>query len=64
VATARVSAVAIGAHPEALIGDGGHTRLVTVGDRLDGTTVTTIDDGGVTLADGRRLVLAPTDGHP
>jgi hypothetical protein len=64
VASARVGAVAVGAHPEALVDDGGHTRLVTVGDRLDGAAVTAIDDGGITLADGRRLVLAPVDGHP
>jgi len=62
--TARVSAVGVGARREALVDEGGHTRLVTIGDRLDGAPVTAIDDGGITLADGRRLVLAPADGHP
>jgi hypothetical protein len=60
---ARVSAIAVGAHPGALIVEGDTTQLVTVGDRFDGTTVAAIDDGGVTLGDGRRLTL-PAVGAP
>ncbi len=60
---ARVSAIAVGAHPGALIVDGEGTHLVTAGDRFDGTTIVAIDDGGVTLGDGRRLAL-PAVGAP
>ncbi len=56
---AHVSAVAIGAQAEAIVVDGGRTRLVTLGDALEGSLVSAIDEGGLTLADGRRLSLAP-----
>jgi hypothetical protein len=53
----HVSAIAVGAHPGALIVEGDTTHLVMVGDGLDGTTIAAIDDDGVTLGDGRRLTL-------
>lgn len=56
-ASVRVAAVVTGTHPFALVTDEGGPHLVGRGDRLEGSIVTTIDGGGVTLADGSRLPL-------
>jgi hypothetical protein len=58
--SARVTAVATGAHPFALVDEAGTTRLVTVGDRLASDTVAAITAGGVRLARGKLLTVAPT----
>jgi hypothetical protein len=59
-ATPVVRAIALGTNPSALVDEGGGTHLVAAGDRLGTTTIATIDAGGVTLADGRRMPLAPS----
>jgi len=55
--SARVTALVTGAHPYALLDDSGATRLVTLGDRIGGTTIAAISASGVRLADGRTLPL-------
>jgi hypothetical protein len=57
--TARVTAVVTGAHPFALVEDAGATRLVTVGDRIAGDAIAAITAGGVRLANGSVLAIAP-----
>ncbi|HEV8022437.1 MAG TPA: hypothetical protein VGP41_14275 [Candidatus Lustribacter sp.] len=61
VALTRVTAIATGANPTAVVETGGATRIVNVGDSLDGSTVAAIDDDAIRLADGRRLSLEPPD---
>lgn len=56
---ARVTAVATGAHPSALLEEAGQVRLVTVGDRVGAASVSRIDAGGVHLSDGSVLALQP-----
>ncbi|HZO92448.1 MAG TPA: hypothetical protein VFB22_01670 [Candidatus Baltobacteraceae bacterium] len=53
----RVAAIVTGEHPAALVTDGSGTRLVGVGERVDGTRITAIAERGVRLADGRVLSL-------
>jgi hypothetical protein len=55
----RVTAVVTGAHPFALVDEAGTTRLVTVGDRLAGEAIAAITAGGVRLAHGSVLPVAP-----
>lgn len=57
--TARVTAVVTGAHPYALVDDAGTTRIVTVGDNIASDAITAITAGGVRLANGRMLTVAP-----
>jgi hypothetical protein len=61
-APVRVAAVATGIHPTAIVDEGGTPRVVTIGDRLDDSTVSAIDDDAVELADGRRFSLEPEGG--
>jgi hypothetical protein len=61
--SARVTALVTGAHPYALLDDAGTTRLVTLGDRVGGTTIAAISASGVRLANGRTLPLV-TDPAP
>jgi hypothetical protein len=61
-APVRVTALATGVHPTAIIGEGAASRIVTIGDRLDGSTIAAIGDDAVVLADGRRLSLEPETG--
>ena len=56
----RVTAVATGPHPYALIDDADGTRLVTVGDRAGGDTVVAITARGLRLATGRDVPLLST----
>lgn len=53
----RVTAVVTGAHPFALVDEGGTTRLVTVGDRVTGDVVAAINGDGVRLAHGAVLAV-------
>jgi len=55
--SARITALVTGAHPYALVDDGGTTRLVTLGDRIGDAIVAAISAAGVRLADGRTLPL-------
>jgi hypothetical protein len=57
--TARVTAVVTGAHPYALVDDAGTTRIVTVGDHIASDAIAAITAGGVRLANGRMLTVAP-----
>ena len=60
----RVTAVATGAEPSAVVDIDGVPRIVNPGDALDGSTVAAIDDDAVLLADGRRLPLEPAGAAP
>jgi hypothetical protein len=53
----RITAIVTGAHPFALVDDGGTTRLVTLGDRIGDDTVAAISAAGVRLTSGRTLPL-------
>jgi hypothetical protein len=55
----RVTAVVTGRHPFALVDEAGTTRVVTVGDRIDGDTIAGIDAVGVRLERGAMLPVAP-----
>ena len=55
----RVTAIATGEHPTAIVKSGGTSRVVTIGDAIDGSAIETIDDATVVLANGRRLSLEP-----
>lgn len=57
--TVRVRAVVTGARPFALVEEAGGTRLVTIGDALAGDSVAAITAGGVRLARGRSIGVAP-----
>ncbi len=64
-----VKAVVTGPRPVALVVDSGTTRLITVGDRIAGAAIAAIDAGGVRLADGTLIPVAPSharfsDGGP
>jgi hypothetical protein len=60
----RVEALITGRHPFALVDDGGATRIVAPGDRLAGETIAAITAGGIRLADGRSIVVAPAVAVP
>lgn len=49
-----------GTHPFALLDDGVTTRVVTIGDRIDGLVILAITAAGVRLADGTMLTMAAT----
>lgn len=57
-AAGRVSAIATGAHPFALIDDGKTTRLIAAGDSYAGRHVVAIDAAGIHLDDGTLFDLA------
>ncbi|GAC1657084.1 MAG: hypothetical protein NVS9B12_09010 [Vulcanimicrobiaceae bacterium] len=57
-ASFSVTAILTGAHPQALVLEGSRSRIVTVGDRVDGHTVVTITSQGILLDDGSLRVLA------
>ena len=65
-ASVRVTAIATGAHPSALVSDGATVRLIGLGDRIAGATVAAIDAGGLHLSDRTTLALdpAPAAVHP
>lgn len=52
---ATVRAIASGSKAAALIEEDGRTRLVSVGDRVDGSVVSAIDAKGIVLLDGARI---------
>jgi hypothetical protein len=63
--SAVVTAVITGPHPFALVDDGGATRVLTVGDRIDGDAIAAIDADGVRLSGGTALPaphVRPTPG--
>jgi hypothetical protein len=53
-----VRAVITGAVPRALLDDGTTTRVVGLGDSVDGLQIVTIDPQGLLLSDGERIELA------
>jgi hypothetical protein len=55
----RVTAIATGSRPTAIVEGGSGARAVFVGDPLSGSRVSAIADNAVRLADGRRLTLDP-----
>jgi hypothetical protein len=56
--SAVVTAVITGPHPFALIDEGGATRVLTIGDRIDGEPIAAIDADGVHLSGGTLLAVA------
>jgi hypothetical protein len=54
----RVTAVMTGAHPFALVDEGGTTRILTTGDELGGALIAAIRFDGVHLASGAIVPLA------
>lgn len=56
--TAVVTAVVTGAHPFALVDEGGITRVLTIGDRIGGDPITAIGADGVRLTGGTLLPVA------
>lgn len=56
----RITAVVTGAHPLALLDEGGTARVVTVGDRIDGAGILAVTAAGVKLSDGTMLMIATT----
>lgn len=57
---ARVTAIATGSRPTAIVETDSGTRAVSAGDALSGSRVSSILDDAVVLDDGRRLPLDPT----
>jgi hypothetical protein len=60
----RVTAIVTGDRPTAIVETGAAVRAVSVGDPLDGSRVSSIDDGAIELADGSRLVLIQASSAP
>jgi hypothetical protein len=58
--TAAVTAVITGPHPFALVDEAGTTRVLTVGDRVDGEAIVAIGADGVRLSGGTVLAVART----
>ncbi|MDB5042147.1 MAG: hypothetical protein JWN27_2873 [Candidatus Eremiobacteraeota bacterium] len=54
----RVTAVMTGAHPFALVDDGGTTRIVATGDELGGAVIAAIRIDGIHLGSGAIIPLA------
>jgi hypothetical protein len=55
----RVTAIVTGTHPTAIVDSAEGSRLVSLGDALDGSTVLAIANDTVLLANGKRLTLEP-----
>lgn len=60
----RVTAIATGARPTAIVESGASVRAVSIGDPLDGSHVTSILDDAVRLENGKRLLLMPGASTP
>ncbi len=60
----RITAIATGANPTAIVDINGAVRIVTIGDTLAGSSIAAIDDDTVELANGRRLSLEPAAATP
>jgi hypothetical protein len=54
---ATVTAVITGPHPFALVDEAGTTRMLTIGERIDGEPIAAIDANGVHLAGGTTLAV-------
>lgn len=60
-----VTAVITGRHPYALVDEAGTTRVLTIGDAVDGDAITAIGVDGVRLSRGTLLAVArPTETAP
>ena len=55
---ATVTAVITGPQPFALVDEAGTTRMLTIGDRIDGQPIVAIDANGVRLSGGTTLAVA------
>ena len=60
----RVSALATGEHPIAIVDVSGTTKTLTIGDALAGSTVSSIERDAVVLANGKRLSLEAGEATP
>lgn len=61
---ARITAIATGLQPTAIVEAGGSAHVVTVGDAVDGSPVAMISTTFVQLANGRRLPLEAAAAQP
>ncbi len=59
VVPSHVAAIVTGTHPTAIVDSAEGSKLVSVGDGLDGSTVIEITNDAVVLANGKRLILEP-----
>jgi hypothetical protein len=55
----HLAAIVTGTHPTAIVDSAEGSRLVSIGDALDGSTVVEIATDAVVLANGKRLTLEP-----
>ncbi len=60
----RVSAIATGARPSAIVEIGSSVEAVGTGDVVDGALVTSITPEALELSDGRRFLLVPARPAP
>lgn len=58
----RLLAVVTGPQPRAVVDENGTSRLLGIGERVDGARIARVDPGGVTLDDGRRILLSVAEG--
>jgi hypothetical protein len=57
--TSRLTAVVTGTNPTAIVDSGEESRLVSLGDTLDGSVIVAITNDTVVLANGKHLTLEP-----
>jgi hypothetical protein len=60
----RVTAVVTGTHPFALVDEGGTSRVVTIGDHVDGNAIAAITPDGVRLSTGATIPIAAPSSAP
>ncbi len=60
----RITAIATGMQPTAILESGGSAHVVSIGDAIEGSPITIITATFVQLANGRRLSLEPATAQP
>jgi hypothetical protein len=60
----RVTAVVTGSRPFALVDEGGTSRVVTIGDHVDGNAIAAITPDGVRLSTGATIPIAAPSSAP
>ena len=58
-ADSRVTAIVTGTHATAIVNSAGGSKLVSIGDPLDGSSIIEISNDTVVLTNGKRLMLEP-----
>jgi hypothetical protein len=59
VVPSRVTAIVTGTHPTAIVESAEGSKLIGIGDALDGSSVLRMTGSAVVLANGKRLTLEP-----